>query len=198
MSSQKDTIFDKLAGLIPDKWIETPRPAGALPEDDFAICILTYPPAELGVRKNTKAMLFLTDDVINGDYACVVRGKDTLVGKVRFNSRYLHVGKHRFTRTRVSVVGRIVGLFGRGYKFIPPAVPLRPVHDAVTSAPPRPMLDAEITELRERLDGLEHLPENEGVRFQLETEIYQLEHETPDDDLSFFDLHDTISEGGAR
>jgi hypothetical protein len=47
---------------------------------------------------------------------------------------------------------------------------------------PEPQDNLRIEELRARLQNLETLPENEAVRFQLETEIYRLEQEQKRDE----------------
>lgn len=50
-----------------------------------------------------------------------------------------------------------------------------------------------LEQLRRRLDRVEPLPENEAVRFQLETEIYRLEYAQPEDEWPEF-----VGEEGAR
>ena len=58
---------------------------------------------------------------------------------------------------------------------------LHHIEDGTTNTTDTPELSPEIEQqliiLRSRLEQLEYLPENEAVRFQLETQIYQLEQE---------------------
>jgi hypothetical protein len=57
-----------------------------------------------------------------------------------------------------------------------------------TSTPPPPaataptLTDRTIESLRDKLEELDQIPENEACRFKLETELYNLEHSHEDDD----------------
>lgn len=54
-----------------------------------------------------------------------------------------------------------------------------PTHKGVCWTQPEAQESAELVDLRARLARLERLPENEGVAFQLESEIYKLENAAP-------------------
>jgi len=83
--------------------------------------------------------------------------------------------------------GEIIADFSTGEPRRPDTKPKRPRAVKPKSEDER---QRRIADLRDELAQLEHLPENEGARFELKKEIARLENERDADDWTGFDVID--------